>query len=376
VNTTNGGQSWSVQQSNTYYPVDDMNFVDRSNGWIVLNNFGSSGSLLLHTTNGGGNWNIAPNPDTTSYFMTVYFLDTFTGFVAGLAGSIFKTTNSGSNWNKCALDSSLYYAFPIRKLKFYDSQIGFACGGQYDYGGVLWMTTNGGLNWSSRNVSPEPDFDIRIINPNKIMLAGGDFEYGAAIVTSLDRGSSWRYEATGCYGVGRAVAMRTPTEIWVPLSFSQMWAVSRDSGALGTWFCVHAPDTTSVYDATFISPTFGWAVGCIGYNCIGTIMKYNTAIIGITGNQSIVPDKLSLLQNYPNPFNPSTQIKFYLPETADVNLSVFDLTGKLVKTLANSKMERGYHEQIFESNDLASGVYIYSIKANSSIESKKMVLIK
>ncbi|RJP66744.1 MAG: T9SS C-terminal target domain-containing protein [Ignavibacteriales bacterium] len=91
----------------------------------------------------------------------------------------------------------------------------------------------------------------------------------------------------------------------------------------------------------------------------------------------------ALEQNYPNPFNPVTTIKYSLPvETLratspqNVTLKVFDILGKEVATLVNEQQQPGYYSVNFNASKLASGVYIYQLKAGSLITSKKMILLK
>jgi hypothetical protein len=94
-----------------------------------------------------------------------------------------------------------------------------------------------------------------------------------------------------------------------------------------------------------------------------------------------------LLQNYPNPFNPSTTIAYHLAERSNVKLSIYDLSGKEVSTLVDKEQESGSYSVVFDGlsyRQLASGIYLYSLKANPSSrasagtfsEVKRMLLIK
>ena len=89
-----------------------------------------------------------------------------------------------------------------------------------------------------------------------------------------------------------------------------------------------------------------------------------------------IPSSYFLHQNYPNPFNPGTTIRYDLPEAGNVNISVFDLTGRLVRTLQDGRKAAGSYTINFNSSGLASGVYFYQIRAGSFIETKRMMLIK
>ncbi len=90
----------------------------------------------------------------------------------------------------------------------------------------------------------------------------------------------------------------------------------------------------------------------------------------------VVPTTYMLYQNYPNPFNPVTEIRFDLPERADVELRVFNLLGQEAALIAHGSLEAGSHAVRFDGSRLASGVYIYSLKANGYRSDKKMVLLK
>ena len=83
-----------------------------------------------------------------------------------------------------------------------------------------------------------------------------------------------------------------------------------------------------------------------------------------------------LSQNYPNPFNPTTSINYSIPLNAFVTISIYDLLGRNVKTLVYENKLAGDHSLIFDASDIASGVYYYTIKANSFIETKKLIVLK
>lgn len=90
-----------------------------------------------------------------------------------------------------------------------------------------------------------------------------------------------------------------------------------------------------------------------------------------------IPAKFNLSQNYPNPFNPSTKINFDLPVDSKVQITVFDITGRLVGTIIdNENYSAGYHTVQFNGSMLASGTYFYRITAGTNIQTKKMTLVK
>ena len=99
-----------------------------------------------------------------------------------------------------------------------------------------------------------------------------------------------------------------------------------------------------------------------------------SAVSGIGSDD--MPLSYNMQQNHPNPFNPSTKIKFQIPEQGLVNLKVFDVLGRELATLVNEHKPAGFYEVNFDASKMASGIYIYQIKANDFISTKKMILMK
>jgi hypothetical protein len=83
-----------------------------------------------------------------------------------------------------------------------------------------------------------------------------------------------------------------------------------------------------------------------------------------------------LCQNFPNPFNPTTTISYSIPELSNVTIKVYDVLGGEVAALVNEEKPEGNYEIDFTGHNLSSGIYFYTLRAGSYIESKKMILIK
>lgn len=89
-----------------------------------------------------------------------------------------------------------------------------------------------------------------------------------------------------------------------------------------------------------------------------------------------IPKTISLEANFPNPFNAETTIRFYLPVATRAELAVYNIVGQKVVTLTDEYMTAGFHNLKWAAGDYASGVYLYQLKANGVVDTKKMVLIK
>lgn len=108
--------------------------------------------------------------------------------------------------------------------------------------------------------------------------------------------------------------------------------------------------------------------------------KFGEKVVVSTKDEIIVPAEFSLSQNFPNPFNPSTIIKYSLPETMIVNLTVYNMLGQQITELINEVQNAGSYKVEFNSitlnKQLASGAYIYRLKAGDNNAVMKMLLIK
>ena len=111
-------------------------------------------------------------------------------------------------------------------------------------------------------------------------------------------------------------------------------------------------------------------------NPINQIAFYDTINTSITKLGSEIPSKYDLYQNYPNPFNPTTNIKFDIMRNGLVKLEIYDVTGKVVNTLVNSKLEAGKYEFSMNAGYMPSGVYFYKLETESFTMTKRMILLK
>lgn len=99
-----------------------------------------------------------------------------------------------------------------------------------------------------------------------------------------------------------------------------------------------------------------------------SLIKKKKAITTIT--------KYAISQNFPNPFNPTTKINYQIPQTGFVKLKIYDILGKEVASLVNEEKNPGRYSVNFDASKLASGVYIYQLRVNNYLSSKKMLLLK
>jgi len=102
---------------------------------------------------------------------------------------------------------------------------------------------------------------------------------------------------------------------------------------------------------------------------------FRESLVSVYDDQ-ISPYEFQLRQNYPNPFNPQTTIGFELPRSSHIQLIVYNLRGEEIIRLADSELNAGLHSLNWDASGNASGIYLYQLKGNGIVITKKMLLLK
>jgi len=268
--TSNGGYNWITQNSHLKELMTSIFFLNKRLGWAISWGFSPEyyGTYLLRTTNGGAVWDTARFPESDVYIRTVVFLDSLTGYLGGSPAKLLKSTDGGINWFKCTVDtSSIVWGFPIWKIRFYNNRIGVACGGAMDIAGVIWKTTNYGQFWTANSVASEPITDIHFFDSLNYVAVGGDFEFGASFLRTTNGGLNWIYKNLEFFGIPNSLSFRTYNEGWAPMGYTPNFIVTADAGSF--WNILNTPDSTNIFDLTFINDRFG-----IGVGLNGAVIKY------------------------------------------------------------------------------------------------------
>jgi PKD repeat protein len=140
-------------------------------------------------------------------------------------------------------------------------------------------------------------------------------------------------------------------------------------------------------DSEELMPTYSYtangnySVGCYINNGIGGITKTNIIVITTGTDDQTQASVLMSLANYPNPFNPATTICFNIPKFSQVNLSVYNIKGQIVKQLADENMQQGQHKVVWDGRDeyrkaVSSGVYFVRLEAGHQTITGKVMLLK
>lgn len=102
---------------------------------------------------------------------------------------------------------------------------------------------------------------------------------------------------------------------------------------------------------------------------------FGNLLVSVDNGNNLI-NQFNLNQNYPNPVNPTTKIKYSIPKTSKVKLTVFDVLGVGIETLVNEEEPVGIYEVSWNANGLPSGIYFYQLRAGEFVDTKKMMLLR
>ena len=398
--TTNSGQSWDRAFINDYFT--DVFFTDENSGWFIGQGVYSVPELFQ--TSDGGVTLVQRNDFPGLHPSSVYFLDGLNGIV-GADNSIYKTTDGGISWeekNVTGIDS-LFTAGEFDRIFFINDDTGWALNTKYvikttdagenwfaqlDANGVNgvhfsdslngWVTgggtsgrpfktTDGGQNWIEQLNLPFTATDDVFFNDS----LNGFITRLNALYKTTDGGVTWSLIPNVTDFLSGRFSNKMHNDIF--LAGNRVYK-STDVGE--TWNEVLNLRNELVEFIRLLDINYGFAVGWRGL-----ILQYSDSVVSVGNNYINIPSEYRLYQNYPNPFNPSTKINYYIPQSSNVIVKVFDILGNEIETLVNEEKPAGEYEVEFNSHsgsvrNLPSGVYFYQLKAGDFIQTKKMVLLK
>jgi photosystem II stability/assembly factor-like uncharacterized protein len=295
---------------------------------------------------------------------------------------------------------------------------------------VVYKSTNAGSTWTTMNfgnvLNGDPVLSIAIssTNPDSVYVTTAPSLYPAAVFSSTNGGTSWT-NITGSlpdrYPVDISVDPRNSSVVYVAFSGFGTSHLYRSSNGGNSWadigqglpdvptsaVCIDPSNSSALYVGNdlgvFYSLDSGGSWKDLNGGLSGTALVMDLAVSPVDNklvvathgrgvykiplssithvelNNNQIPKGYTLQQNYSNPFNGGTIINFSIPQSADVSLILYDLTGRKIKVLTSGYLSAGQHQislgsKVFEK--LTSGVYLYRLSAPGFSAVKKMIVLK
>lgn len=130
-----------------------------------------------------------------------------------------------------------------------------------------------------------------------------------------------------------------------------------------------APETVIEYITGILTENYDHYA--VGPRVVGDI-----GIVSVDETDTSIPTEFKLTSVYPNPFNGITRVNFDLPFSSNVRVAVYDLSGRLVLNVTDSKLNTGHHSLSINAGSLSTGVYILRVETPTTALHQKMVLVK
>jgi photosystem II stability/assembly factor-like uncharacterized protein len=336
--SANGGVTWTAMNSGlSALDVKCLRLANTGGGAVL---YAGTYNYLFRSTNGARSWLKKSSGLTDKHIWTIEVdpSNPTTVFVGTYGGGVFKTTNSGESWNP--VNSGLG-SVHIAAVAVDPSHSNVVYAGAY-YGGGIYKSEDGGASWRASSTGAETadvwTLDVSPLDSREVIA--GTF---SGVYLSVDRGASWEPYAQG-----------------MDVLDTRRVVFHRQLGA------------RRVYAGTY-------GGGVYRYDDIVAAVADVPAPAGAHG--------FLLGQNYPNPFNPSTTIPYEIfdaisgTQAAAVSLDVYDVKGRLVRSLARSVQLPGSYRVSWLGDTesgarAASGVYFARLRVGGGLETVKMVLIE
>ena len=245
LNTTDGGETWSVVNVGVNSHIRSVHFADSNRGWVV----GDSGTVRT-TSNGGTTWNSTASGTTSNSLFDVQFINSTNGWAVGNGGTIIRTTNGGTSWS---VNSNSGTTSDLRGIHFSGpGRPGWAVGA----GGTIVIAGSDGVTWSAQDSGTTATLNaVHSIDANRVWAVGA----GGTILSTVNRGITWSAQDSGTTTTNLNSVHFTNENYGWAVGAGGIIIYTINGGA--TWNTQSTPVTDTLYGVHFIDSSHGWAVG-------------------------------------------------------------------------------------------------------------------
>jgi hypothetical protein len=395
--------------------------VDASGFVYVTGRSDIGGSQKFTTLKYDSNGNMAAGwPNVYNGFLSTIF-DQAQAIKVDAAGNVFVTGKAGSagtedfltlrinpdgtvNWakkyngNQNAEDNAVALVLDNTASNVFVGGYGFRLGGVQDYVTIKYSAANGDSLAAATYNGPVSSTDqmtnMAIDNSNNIYVtgfssgSGTGYDY-ATIKYNSNLAQQWVQRTTNAgnelpYGIALDNAASnvfvTGSSFlsgqgydYLTISYSFAGTFNWEKRENGTANTNDYASSIAVFsnDQIYVTGSANFS----GSGIVFYTLRYS-AISAVEPISNLIPREYNLLQNYPNPFNPATNIRFDLPKSANVKITIYNILGMEVDVLVNEYLKAGQYLTKWHPVNVSSGIYFYTLETNEYKKTQKMIFTK
>jgi photosystem II stability/assembly factor-like uncharacterized protein len=367
LQTIDGGKSWITRSTDYKEFLYDITFQGKKTGFIVGGNFENE-AVIMKSENYGENWSITHRYQGISAFMATQAVNEKVVYVSGYNGAILKTTNSGTSWafQKSGVKERL------QGLSFVNELTGWIVGTQ----GTIIHTKDGGKTWNTQQSGTNEHLEsIHFLNENIGYTTGNN----GIILATKDGGKTWIKQesfTTEPLHAVRFINANVGYAVGGYLCNGKIPTIVYTNNGGETWRSNNSPVLIPLNGIFFNTSQQGFIVGLQG-----TLLRIDLKLEA----EKLQTMRKNEVSNFPNPFTDVTSIRFFLEETSDVELKIYNMIGEEIFVLKNPSMEKGPNQITWDGNlkngkHAPTGLYFYKLKIKSDkeerVETRRMVMVK
>ncbi len=379
--TKDAGNNWIEVQDSLWNSkiILSVFFTDTLTGWVITDD-----GKILKSNDGGYSWGEISQVDTAVSFGDLYFRNHLEGWIVGgniiinpggqiESGFIKRTIDGGNSWHLVNFDSTIVKT----QIRFSDSLHGLVVGWHRH----IYTTHDGGITWG-RNTNFNTDYSFNTcttLNDSTFVLAGSlldgnGFNLYPLFGKSTDYGSTWEFNVWQTNQAETFLSVGFSDELngWFG-SYDGKFIFTNDGGL--TFHFDSAGTDQDIWGIRMINENQGWAYGG------KAIFKYDIVTSIPTARAQSSLTLVPYLKAYPNPFNHKVEFEFELLKSSNINIMIFDISGRKIIELMNAYEEPGSYSTTWDGTDkndnpVASGIYFTILRTPTLQKTTKIFYIK
>ena len=381
LRTSDNGTSWTDISSSFRNDIDVNIYHMLSFGNIVFavtDSLGGPNDYFIYaSTDDGVTWSVKSRIDRGPNNGAILSLaaDGNNLFAISNKRSIYKSTDGGETWVETVINYTGNFNGTSAIVSFAASGNTYLATLEGD-GAII--STDAGLNWTLKNSTSSIDWIYKINNDIwGFTLFAGIYKYNLSTnewENNFLPGSFYKPISIATNGTQLISSfsgfLTSDTRYYSSNNNGTSWS-ELTTETIGLGNKILSPYALAVNSSYYFAAYWRTVSGTI----TSSVYRLPLTTTSLTSEKSI-PNSYHLSQNYPNPFNPSTTISWQLAASSFVTLKVHNVLGKEVAALVNEEVQAGMHSVNFDASHLSSGIYFYTLKTNSFMQTKKMILLR